>query len=1765
MPNEFDFFRIQNESGIPFEEALSACTDAPILIVGLGGTGIDAMLSIKSKLLHHIKPTPESSTGNIKKHTIPKNIGFLAVDSDPVSLRTNTGIASISDPESVLLINNQVSTATPPHWLDKGIDFEHLQYGAGSNRQIGRLLLFQNIDLLVSRIKVAITTVTSASRSDRKENNTLTIVVLTGIGGVTGSGLFLDMAYLLRTLGEQYRYQVRVFGFLFTPDLKNSLNTHSMYHCYRNSYAALRELDYWMSGQEFNQKYPNKIEVHTNVRPFDFCTIISSQNSRYENVTYEKAIESVSDALLTFLIDGMISDGKEKYAVFFDNTFGIEGKYCALGSSAYEIPYNEILTLLTSDMFDNLDHILKNRPDEQSAAQDITHIGLSYETIFKDILTLITTSLDFDHQPFYDPELIRNVDEINDLFQYVKEKFAHLDNRMLSEFRKSWLRNQECKIKDFMIKAIALPDHGPLYLEELINSTVPVTLQNYKDKSNNMVLLATQKTNELQSEINSILQKFASSNTLSQILSRDRYKKVLFDLIQQWIDVSFQRLASVVLSEGIDDLQSACANYSDYFFRPLEFALSSLSDIVKQKAAFIRSNDMINREKGQFYSDGSILAVEFRNQFGSELDTDVHAAVDAFLQMLSDLLQSTEIHADQTITHTSVHINEDIAHSLVIVMKQVFSHTLLGVLSLDTQLSSMGIQSCLDELSRAAEPLAFINRGTVYQKDRMTYIAIPYTCSNILEAAKQSMQADVILQSDNLCGIRLVIIDYGIPIHAFQVVENYRQAFFNNTKDITGLFLDSKWLTKDIFLAPEAQKEDQEILALLQRIDDGYSVTEEDRLRFEKINSLRLSGFILNAIPYSISMLTNLRLLDLSNTGITYIPDSIGSLVKLNQLILNGTGITFLPHCIGQLISLKTLSLRGTAIKTLPEEIGSLVNLIQLDLRNTVVTTLPDSIGNLVSLEILRLSFTQISSLPDSIGNLSKLKKLTLSSTAVHELPQSMSNLLSLEALNLSYNDLPILPASIKSLLHLQILNMRNTKVTVLPTWLGELRELKHIDLAGLSLQEIPESLTTLGIPFVDQSSFPYQSPGINLYKVVLTTQRKTVFLESPEMIPELYNDQVPLRECKVIVLGDGGVGKSYTILRIHNGGKKESENEPYKTEETHGVKIEDFHTEIDHKKVTIHFWDFGGQEILHSMHRCFLTEQTCYVIMVRTRETVVTDRARYWLRTVQSFAPDSPVMLFVNCWGNASGDRAIDETRLASEFPQIKKVVYCSSKTASDSDFQENVITPLLNMVSSSEIFRMSFNRKWNALRRALSAQQQRAIQEHKKYYLNKDEYLKLCSENGIADANAAALLTVFNNLGVCFSYHWDDNHSEFADYKLLNPVWLTNALYAIIEEGSSLAQEGKIREDAIRTMLHNKAPEWIQNKLYRRTEPDLTYEEQEIQYIIDVAESFSLCYRLENDLVFIPALCTSNTPVETLATDPAFTVHGEYRFCSDYLPDSVIHQLMIRCLQKGYTIRHCWLSGMELGRLEHHRAIIRIENQETLHLSLYAQDDHPIYELLPMLREEILSICQSSNLETKEMIVAEDDCFPVLQLLKTYRKGQEEIVGSTSGKDYTVFELLEHFFDAWTIANMEIIESKLHLRPYQYHPVDKSNDIFRTALLDAYRSKCVYCGRYMEPCDMQVDHILARNRKLTEDSHVKLYLAELQKRNFNLDAPDYIENFFPSCAHCNRTKSNEIWDAVTLREYHAIALIHTPKVLRLMEKHGVKYQQTSKEIVDE
>lgn len=89
------------------------------------------------------------------------------------------------------------------------------------------------------------------------------------------------------------------------------------------------------------------------------------------------------------------------------------------------------------------------------------------------------------------------------------------------------------------------------------------------------------------------------------------------------------------------------------------------------------------------------------------------------------------------------------------------------------------------------------------------------------------------------------------------------------------------------------------------------------------------------------------------------------------------------------------------------------------------------------------------------------------------------------------------------------------------------------------------------------------------------------------------------LNEAKVVFLGDGGAGKTFSIQRLLNNCEMQEE---FSGESTPGISIQDCKYEINGEEILIHYWDFGGQEIMHSMHRMFLTKRTLYVVFVNAR-----------------------------------------------------------------------------------------------------------------------------------------------------------------------------------------------------------------------------------------------------------------------------------------------------------------------------------------------------------------------------------------------------------------------------------------------------------------------------------------------------------------------------------------------------------------------------------
>ncbi len=860
--------------------------------------------------------------------------------------------------------------------------------------------------------------------------------------------------------------------------------------------------------------------------------------------------------------------------------------------------------------------------------------------------------------------------------------------------------------------------------------------------------------------------------------------------------------------------------------------------------------------------------------------------------------------------------------------------------------------------------------------------------------------------------------------------------------------------------------------------------------------------------------------------------DEIRFLERITVLYLRDFYITFLPESIGNLTNLSKLYIIENQIKSLPESIGNLTNLSGLYISSNQIKSLPESIGNLTNLSKLDISFNQIKSLPESIGNLKNLCELDIRNNQIKSLPESIGNLTNLNNLNIS-----------------------DTKISTLPDWLGELPNLQKLDLSGLTLPGIPEALAKKGLPFLETDSFYRENTGINLYRTTLTEQDKSIFLESPELIPSLYNreEEIQLKECRVLFLGDGGSGKTYTIRRIQKQCQKETEEDPYITNETPGVEIADYRTKYDGENVCIHFWDFGGQAILHSMHRCFLSDKTCYVVTVRTRDTDNTPRAQYWLRNVTAFAPNSPILLYVNCWDHSDGKQFINESLLRKDFPKIKKVVYVSAKEAEDDYFQTNLLNTILQIATETEIFRQRFNRRFVAVRDSIIKESETEP------YITKEKYYEICRDEGVTENESPDLLTYLNILGVCFSYHRDSKRQEFADYKLLAPVWLTNAIYSIIEEGFAQTHEGKIKISSIEQMLANDAPDQVifvgknggkKLRPYKRTKPELKYKDFECQYIIDVAQAHNLCYRVDNDTLFFPALCSNNTPDEVLYPSDEYPQHMKYLIEYEYLPDSVVHQLMVQCLSDDIALNHCWLHGFVLGSMNMHKAVVSMEDDEKLWVEIWSKPEHPSYDFFKLLRREIKEINEHLKLKPKEFIVDGEDRYSLIRLFNAV-KGTGVVYGDNSGNERRAADLFGLFYENWMLELTEVKDGviTIPILPKEFHKQSKDDQAFRRALYEAYNHICPYCNRIIDSIrDMQVDHILPQEYK--ECPELKKYFSYLQECGFDISKPDYVENYMPSHGYCNRDKSNNV-ELFVLLARHERAERMKRKVLKLYEKY--------------
>jgi len=837
---------------------------------------------------------------------------------------------------------------------------------------------------------------------------------------------------------------------------------------------------------------------------------------------------------------------------------------------------------------------------------------------------------------------------------------------------------------------------------------------------------------------------------------------------------------------------------------------------------------------------------------------------------------------------------------------------------------------------------------------------------------------------------------------------------------------------------------DQEVLELLNKIDNGYKPTEEEKeelsgieniawRRVEKIpdsivsltdlqsldlsfaristlpdsivnltglQSLDLSSTEISTLQDSIVNLTGLQHLDLSHTKISTLPDSIVNLTGLQHLDLSHTKISTLPDGIVNLTGLRSLYLSYTWISTLPDSIVNLTGLQILNLSSTQISALPDSIVNLTGLQILDLSSTQISALPDSIVNLAGLQSLFLSSTQISALPDSIGNLSCLQRLYLSSTPISALPDSIGNLSCLQILDLSSTQISTLPDSIGELPELKELVLEGLTISELPESLLSLYLGYKDRKySFWRKEPGIYIRGLRLQNQPIEIFSQSRELIIGYYESIksqsiLPINECKVVFLGDGGVGKSLIIDRLMNDG---GVSKDFNGESTPGIHISSKKYLIWNEEIELHFWDFGGQAIMHSMHRLFLTNRTLYVVVTNARDNKANEQAWYWIRNIKSFANGAPILLLVN-QKDQNPSANINENGLRKEYPELKQVRIVSALKDTKEVFDTDIRDTLCQIVANMETVHTPFSLSWLSLMNDL--------QGMREDYITTDVFYKMCSLDHV-DTDKRILDQIigwYQDLGVCF---YSKAHPVSAQYMVLKPRWLLNALYILIFNGRKYAKNGIISETDIYTLICERVPDDAVKKVWN----DIIYKTEEIQYIINVLLNYELIFRLDNAHFFIPMLCDENEPeiFEPFDSDGTFHVCFKY----DYLPENVLHRLMVR---HGYELKidTVWRTGASFERKQcGWSSLVRIKDNC---LDIYAKSDnqetHPVNSYLDMIRGSVYSTNDILGLQADEFIAyrsaGKEDNFKYKKLMGIIKANHQEIYSEVFEEYINIGEIL-------------------------------------------------------------------------------------------------------------------------------------------------------------
>jgi hypothetical protein len=328
----------------------------PTLLIGLGGTGQKVLVQLKARFIRNYGKVPPA-------------VEFLCFDTDQtaeqtqtegqiVRLTSETELVNIGGVKTADLVSNLDKYPAIADWITEDkerIPKGAITMGAKQVRPLGRLSLFWHVDKIYNKIFAAVQRLTDLKLGFEKRG--INVFVISSVCGGTGSGMLLDIAYLIRNAIEKAGVDPEfcyINGILALPSVFPNVDKNGIES---NAFACLRELDYFMEA-EWQVDYGNpRVPAFaiSGRRPFNIVYLVDARNEQGQGLPgLDEVAPMVAEAIylqVSSQVGNANNSAFDNVSVLASRTLNHDDNreeptaYSSLGTASLVFPVTKIIDL----------------------------------------------------------------------------------------------------------------------------------------------------------------------------------------------------------------------------------------------------------------------------------------------------------------------------------------------------------------------------------------------------------------------------------------------------------------------------------------------------------------------------------------------------------------------------------------------------------------------------------------------------------------------------------------------------------------------------------------------------------------------------------------------------------------------------------------------------------------------------------------------------------------------------------------------------------------------------------------------------------------------------------------------------------------------------------------------------------------------------------------------------------------------------------------------------------------------------------------------------------------------------------------------------------------------------------------------------------------------------------------------------------------------------------------------------------------------------